>query len=124
MTEDAQIEELAQIAAQINEHADQLNEKIEAFEERLKKTHLGIVVWIPLAGLPGRPARMGYMRFGNVWRVMVEITLEDGRTALQPLVKMSRVLRLEAWDRLPELIPALKQAALAMDRRLEEILAP
>ena len=125
-------------ASRLNAVSDSLSATINAVEDRLRKSNLGLEVWLvhALAGEsvegPARTEsslvhRLGWTKFDGEWGLAVKpvriergffegdtsapYTNEDWAGGPTPLSQASRAIRIAALDHLPELIERMTEEA-------------
>lgn len=95
---------ITEAAARLNRASDELNEAIEAFDDRLQRASIGVTVW-----LDDRDAamsdgwRLGYAKLDGAWRVVARKEQGD----VVALTSAPRAIRVEAVWRFERLIFAL-----------------
>lgn len=109
------VTKILQVRDKIDNLTEELNKRIIAFEEDLKKLRIGIPTWINISS----NTRLGYIKFEGNWCVVVQSKLDDKQQPILPLTKSTRTLRLYGYKHLNLLIPAIQSAAESFLAKLE-----
>ena len=141
MTEDTPLPEqvsnsfqqLKAVAAQLNAVSAELGKPIAHLEEALKRLNIGVATWVKIRGGSDQDGsyyflEVGYAKVGSSWGFAVRERrgnefdeLEGGETWLFP--NAPRVHRIEAVDKLPELLSQLTKEASETTEKLREKIA-
>jgi hypothetical protein len=108
-----QVTALEKLSTRLYEDTDALTEGIRLVEDVLRRLSLGVEAWIPLDG----DWDLGYAKYESSWRLVVlsksdELLLEHA----------SRVRRLAALEKLPELFDALTEEVRDTTERIKKAL--
>lgn len=137
---------LVEAAERLNSKTDAVNDLIARTDERLRAVGLGIEVWLPgmLAFVGdssgGSGYKLGFAKVKGEWQLAVQEAAEshklfegqedqpyvDERNLGEPvpLIQASRMVRVEACTKLPELVTRLADRAEALVGKVDELSAP
>ena len=125
---------LTESARNINAVSDELAKPIAAIEASLKRLNVGVACWTKINGGSDGYAfwshDVGYLRVKGEWCLAIQTSKgpehspEESIDEVWPFNEAPRYLRVQAVDKLPELIEALVEAADATAKRLKEKVAP
>jgi hypothetical protein len=119
---DDALKKLTARAAALNAASDELGTIIEQVEDRIRQTKANVSVWIlplfhvTLADYDGVTAQegwqLGYAKVGQVWHIAARPAVDDGVQVQATgdevrLTSTPRVVRIEALQRLEDLVVAL-----------------
>jgi hypothetical protein len=125
--------QLSASATELNAVSDELSKPIATIEGALKKINLGLPTWVKIAGHVDVESEhfweraIGYAKFGGNWRI--GIRTRAGHFDTDPTEEYwvfsdaPRVYRVEAVDKLPELLEALVTSASETAAKLKEKIA-
>lgn len=117
---------LSAIAAELNDASDELGKTISQIDTALKKLNVGVVVWITIQARPADPNngdfwhetdQLGYAKVNGKWGVAIRTVGEDVQDPDQCSDEewlfndAPRALRLQAIDKIPDLLDGLAQVA-------------
>lgn len=118
--------QLSTVATDLNAVSDELGKSIAEIDAALKKLNLGITTWVRIHGDDGNPFAddsfwsrdIGYAKVSNKWGISLRTI--DGQhsdpdrsvTEEWPFNDAPRSLRLEAIDKIPELLETLSKDAV------------
>ena len=116
---------MSTVAADLNAVSDELGKSIAEIDVALKKLNLGITTWVKIHGDDGNPyddsfwsRDIGYAKVSNKWGISlrtIDGQLSDpdrSETEEWLFNDAPRSLRLEAIDKIPELLEKLSQEAI------------
>ena len=117
--------QLSTVAADLNAVSDELGKSIAEIDAALKKLNLGITTWVTIRGDGGNPyddsfrsRDIGYAKVSNKWGISlrtIDGQLSDpdrSETEEWLFNDAPRSLRLEAIDKIPELLEKLSKDAV------------
>jgi hypothetical protein len=123
-------ERLSASAAALNVVSDELSKPIAAIDSSLKTLNLGVTTWVEFAGHVDHDAgcfwerSMGYAKVSGKWGIAIRTKNGDfgnePDAEYWPFSEAPRAYRLEAVDKLPELIEKLVAAADETADKLKE----
>lgn len=117
---------LSAVAADLNDASDELGKTISQIDTALKKLNVGVIVWITIQARPADPNNgetwyeadhLGYAKVNGRWGVAIRTVGEDIQNPdhcsdEQWLFNDApRALRLQAIDKIPDLLEGLAQVA-------------
>jgi hypothetical protein len=125
------IEQFPAAASSLNDATDQLGRSIGHLDAVLKKFSLGIPTWVPFGGSPGtRPSYyhedLGYAKIAGKWGIAVRTVEgdtraeEDDRVELWLFPEAPRYLRVQAVEKIPDLLEAMLASAAELSKRMIE----
>jgi hypothetical protein len=119
--------QLSTVAADLNAVSDELGKSVSEIDFALKKLNLGITTWVPIHGDEGNghdgdysfwSRDIGYAKVGGKWGISLRKVdgdyLEPDEATIEewPFNEAPRSLRLEAIDKIPELLETLSKDAV------------
>jgi hypothetical protein len=112
----ARLSEAKKVAGVLNQITDDLNKKLFAVQHGLGELKLGVSASIELPADFGEDApSLAYMKSNNGWGLYIET-----HNSITPLANASRALRLQAADKLQELVEELLRVT---DEQVAEVRA-
>ncbi|SRR6266851_4467662 len=133
------LKDLAAVATQLNEESDDLNEVLDAWDEKLRSLNIGLERWVAISSedqsvtvedgsdtkdVPGSvEQQLGWAKYdiGGGWRLVTREATYRGdadsgwqkieQSLSQPIGEASREVRIEALEVLPRLLQELKESA-------------
>jgi len=119
--------QLSTVAAELNTVSDELGKPISEIDAALKKLNLGITTWVTIRGGEGEhqlddytfwSRDLGYAKVASKWGISLRTVAGDRQSPYPDEIEewlfndAPRSLRLEAIDKIPELLEKLSQDAL------------
>ncbi len=95
------MQDLTSLSSKLNEKSENINSLISSMNEKLSKMNIGIETWIQSNPL------IGYLSLEGEWQLAVRVG-----NRVQPLIKASRDTRIDAMQRIPTLLEAIRQNLL------------
>ena len=119
-------------ATLLNAVSDELGESIATLDLALKRLNLGISTWVPMAGRDDEGTgwfswrELGYAKIGSKWGISLRTRsgfydADDSGSYEEWLFNDApRALRIEAVDKLPELLEGLTKAASTTTTKIKD----
>jgi hypothetical protein len=123
---DASLRKLSKVSQELNKVSDDLSKELTAIEKALNTLNLGVSAWLRLSSERSYDdgvgsyltdvVDIGYARVKGKWGLVYlgycdEMGIDEGMSA-EPLHNASRKIRIDAVEKLPELIDRLSESAL------------
>ena len=123
--------QLSSVAADLNAVSDELGKSISEIDVALKKLNLGIATWVTIRGADNSPSDdsfwsrdIGYAKISNKWGISLRTI--DGQSSDPDRSETEewlfndapRSLRLEAIDKIPELLEQLSKEAVRTTKNI------
>lgn len=117
------IAELASLSQTLNKKSDTLNATIDSINEKLAKLNFGLVVWLENQPIVHEGTRyvLGYEKHQDLNQIggistygaeRWQLAVSDDRSAYsRPLLRAPREVRIQALDRVPDLLSLMKERA-------------
>ena len=130
----ALFQRLVAAATQLNTVSDELGKSIAALDDLLKQLNLGVDTWVTIIQYsdeeqPGYfvSHALGYARVGSKWGIALRTIAgyeqddpRDYRKDWWPFNDAPRALRIDAVDKLPDLLEALTKAATTTAEKIQD----
>jgi hypothetical protein len=127
----AAFQRLVSAAAELNAASDEFAKPVGAIDAALKKLNLGVAAWVPFAGVHDSGTgdywerSVGYSKVGGRWGISirsVEGNYDDDPTEYEEWLfsDAPRVLRLDAVEKLPDLLERLTTEAAQTAEKLRK----
>jgi hypothetical protein len=132
------LRELSSLSKKLNEASDLLTKQIAAFESALNELKLGVWAWVELSRhgvdspwtVNGQPeptvqvTSLGYGKHKGKWCLLFSTSYpdfgDDQLDEVLPLKDAQREERIEAVDKLPDLVRALEVRVAALAKRASD----
>jgi hypothetical protein len=112
-----------EVAAQLGPATDRLNTLIQAVETAIAELQLGVTAYVRMnPDDPNWAHLLTFGKFSNDWQLLIESGPDGGDRedwSATPLRNMSRELRLQAVDLIPELIEKLIEEAASQVKAVQ-----
>jgi len=99
---------LATLVATLNTETDALTERIEQFEDDLRRSNVGLEAWCPI---PGSNQQLGYSKLDKNWGLALRPASQEDTTVPHALRHSPRHVRVAAVECFDDLLDALTQNA-------------
>ena len=135
---DATLKHLASLSKSLNQASDDLSKQIDQVEAALNELKLGVWAWVEVSRLvddetflvDGKPEQvtrlhhLGYGKRRGKWGLLFSVSYEDYPDpefdAVMFLRDAQRMERIEAVEKIPDLIKALEKSAGDVTKRVTE----
>lgn len=123
---------LSGIASSLNTASDELTKTVGALDEALKKLNIGLSVWVTFHDRSDKDSpelydydQIGYCKVNGTWGIAIQNVRGDASVDRHEsegwlFTDAPREMRVQAVDKIPELIEALSKRASETKKKIEE----
>jgi prefoldin subunit 5 len=128
-----QFQVLSGVASSLNTASDELTRAVAALDEALKKLNVGLTAWVTFSKIVEEEypeiydsQQIGYCKVNGTWGIALRHISGDAESGEQDedgpwlFSDASREMRIQAVDKIPELIEALSKEASETTRKIQE----